>query len=171
MMAVKRHYSRVKVEMAEMSPLSLANMQQPLVVIPMARWDRITEKAMRFGLLMSQEIKVVHVHSEDDGDTGLDDVWQDKIVEPIQREGMVVPELVMIQSELPAHHQSIDGYIIELEKANPGRKVAVLLPELVVRHWWEECAAQPAGATAEAVAAAEGQPTDRGGEYSVVSVR
>ena len=28
-------------------------------------------------------------------------------------------------------------YILKLEDENPGRKVAVLLPELVVRHWWE----------------------------------
>ena len=28
-------------------------------------------------------------------------------------------------------------YILQLEEENPGRKVAVLLPELVVRHWWE----------------------------------
>jgi amino acid transporter len=138
MMAVKRHYSRVKVEMAEMAPLSLANMQQPIVVIPMARWDRITEKAMRFGLLMSQDIKVVHVHSEDDGDeVHLDKVWQDKIVQPLEKEGMGVPELVTIQSSYRLIINPLMSYIIELEKANPGRKVAVLLPELVVRHWWE----------------------------------
>ena len=47
------------------------NLQEPIVVIPMARWDRITEKAMRFGLLLSKEIKVVHVHSDDDNDEGL----------------------------------------------------------------------------------------------------
>ena len=28
-------------------------------------------------------------------------------------------------------------YIFELENQNPGRKIAVLLPELVVKHWWE----------------------------------
>ena len=49
-----------------MTPLNLVNLQEPIVVIPMARWDRITEKAMRFGLLMSKEIKVVHVHSADE---------------------------------------------------------------------------------------------------------
>jgi len=37
---------------------------EPLVVIPMAGWNRISEKALRFGLLLSKEIKVVHVHSE-----------------------------------------------------------------------------------------------------------
>ena len=68
MMAVKRHYTRVKREMADMTPLNLANLEQPIVVIPMARWDKITEKAMRFGLLLSKEIKVVHVHSDDEED-------------------------------------------------------------------------------------------------------
>jgi hypothetical protein len=28
-------------------------------------------------------------------------------------------------------------YILELEQQNPDRKITVLLPELVVRHWWE----------------------------------
>ena len=137
MLGVKRHYSRVKNEMSEMSPLNLANMEQPIVVIPMARWDRITEKAMRFGLLMSQDIKVVHVHSEDDQDGGLDAAWNDKIMAPIKRDGLPEPELVVIQSSYRLIINPLMSYIIELEKANPGRKVAVLLPELVVRHWWE----------------------------------
>ena len=54
MMAVKRHYSRVNRETKDMTPLNLVNLQEPIVVIPMARWDQITEKAMRFGLLMSK---------------------------------------------------------------------------------------------------------------------
>jgi hypothetical protein len=28
-------------------------------------------------------------------------------------------------------------YVMELEEEFPGRKIAVLLPELVVKHWWE----------------------------------
>src|SRR5271154_4756858 len=60
MVAVKRHYTRVKNEMADILPLNVANLERPIVVIPMARWDRIAEKAMRFGLLMSKEIKGVH---------------------------------------------------------------------------------------------------------------
>jgi amino acid transporter len=137
MMAVKRHYSRVKVEMAEMAPLNLANMEQPIVVIPMARWDRITEKAMRFGLLMSKDIKVLHVHSDDDLDEGLEGIWNDKIMEPIKRDGLAEPELITIQSSYRLILNPLMDYILELEKVNPGRKIAVLLPEMVVRHWWE----------------------------------
>ena len=137
MLAVKRHYSRVNREMKDMTPLNLVNLQEPIVVIPMARWDRITEKAMRFGLLLSKEIKVVHVHSDDDNDEGLAGVWDDKVAAPIRREGMQEPELVTINSSYRFILGPLMDYILELEEKNPGRKVAVLLPELVVRHWWE----------------------------------
>jgi hypothetical protein len=137
MMAVKRHYSRVNREMKDKSPLNLVNLEQPIVVIPMARWDRITEKAMRFGLLMSKEIKVVHVHSDDDADEGLAQIWDDMIMAPIRKEGLQQPELVTIDSSYRFVLGPLMDYILELEDKNPGRKVAVLLPELVVRHWWE----------------------------------
>ncbi|WP_158942995.1 APC family permease [Granulicella sp. S190] len=136
MWVVKRHYSRVKREMADMTPLNLVNLQEPIVVIPMARWDRITEKAMRFGLLLSKEIKVVHVHSDDE-EGSLDEIWDDFVMAPIRKEGLQEPELVTIPSTYRFIITPLMDYILELEEKNPGRKVAVLLPELVVRHWWE----------------------------------
>ena len=136
MMVVKRHYTRVKREMADMTPLNLANLEEPIVVIPMARWDRISEKAMRFGLLLSKEMKVVHVHSDDE-EGSLDEAWDKFIRAPIKREGLPEPELVTIPSTYRFIIGPLMDYILELEQKNPGRKVAVLLPELVVRHWWE----------------------------------
>jgi amino acid transporter len=136
MWVVKRHYTRVKREMADMTPLNLVNLQEPIVVIPMARWDRITEKAMRFGLLLSKEIKVVHVHSDDE-EGSLDEIWDEFVKAPIKREGLQEPELVTIPSSYRFIINPLMDYILELEEKNPGRKVAVLLPELVVRHWWE----------------------------------
>ena len=136
MWVVKRHYSRVKREMADMTPLNLVNLQEPIVVIPMARWDRITEKAMRFGLLLSKEIKVVHVHSDDE-EGSLDKIWDEFLMAPIKKEGLQEPELVIIPSNYRFVISPLMDYILDLEQKNPGRKVAVLLPELVVRHWWE----------------------------------
>jgi amino acid transporter len=137
MMIVKRHYSRVKREMADMTPLNLVNLEPPIVVIPMARWDRITEKAMRFGLVLSKDIKVVHVHSDDDEDGGLAEVWDEHVMAPIRDKGLQEPELVTIPSSYRFIINPLMDYILDLERKNPGRKVAVLLPELVVRHWWE----------------------------------
>jgi len=40
------------------------------VVLPMARWDRMTEKALRFAVLLSKDIKVLNVDC-DDGEESL----------------------------------------------------------------------------------------------------
>jgi amino acid transporter len=136
MMVVKRHYSRVNREMADMTPLNVVNLQEPIVVIPMARWNRITEKAMRFGLLLSKDIKVVHVHSDDE-EGHLDEVWEDYVMAPIRAAELTEPELKIISSTYRFIIHPLMDYILELERDNPGRKIAVLLPELVVRHWWE----------------------------------
>ena len=136
MYSVKRHYTRVHSEMVDRTPINLENLTQPIVVIPMAQWDRITEKALRFALLLSKEIKVAHVYSEDDPDT-LVSCWDEMVAEPLKKEGMQEPELVRIQSSYRFVIAPLMDYILGLERDNPDRKVAVLLPELVVRHWWE----------------------------------
>lgn len=137
MLGVKKHYSRVRREMKDMTPLNLVNLEPPIVVIPMARWDRVTEKALRFGLLLSKEIKAVHIHSGDEGDEGLEELWGDKVLDPIRKEGLDEPELVTIASNFRFVLSPLMDYILKLEDDNPGRKVAVILPEMVVRHWWE----------------------------------
>jgi amino acid transporter len=137
MMGVKRHYSRVRREMKDMTPVNLMNLEAPIVVIPMARWDRVTEKALRFGLLLSKEIKAVHIHSDDDEDEGLDELWDEKVLAPIRKEGLQEPELVTIPSSFRFVLSPLMDYILKLEDDNPGRKVAVILPEMVVAHWWE----------------------------------
>ena len=136
MYSVRKHYRRVHSEMKDMTPLNLNNLEPPLVVIPMAGWNRISEKAMRFGLLLSSEIKVVHVHSEEE-DHGIQDDWNEQILTPIRARDMPEPELVTIPSNFRFIISPLMDYILKLEADNPGRKVAVLLPELVVRHWWE----------------------------------
>ena len=136
MVVIKKHYRRVNGEVVEMAPLNLTNMQQPLVVIPMARWDRMTEKALRFGLLLSKEIKVVNVIGAD-GEETLDAVWDANVIMPIRAQGLREPELVTLHSNIRLVINPLMDYILELEQQNPDRKVTVLLPELVVRHWWE----------------------------------
>jgi hypothetical protein len=136
MYSVKKHYNRVRLETRDCDRLKVNNLEQPLVVIPMAGWNRISEKALRFGLLLSKEIKVVHVHSEDEAH-GIDRDWEDKIIAPIREAGLPDPELVTISSTFRFVVSPLMDYILRLEEENPGRKVAVLLPELVVRHWWE----------------------------------
>ena len=136
MAAVKRHYRRVKIETADPTPLRLSGLEPPIVVIPMARWDKIGEKAMRFGMLMSPVVKVVHVASSEEFDS-VETVWDKLVMAPVREHGCAEPELVTVHSTYRTILSPLMDYILKLEDENPGRKIAVLLPELVVRHWWE----------------------------------
>jgi hypothetical protein len=136
MAGVKRHYRRVKLETADPTPLRLSGLEPPIVVIPMARWDKIGEKAMRFGMLMSPVVKVVHVASSEEFDS-VETVWDELVLRPVREHGCAEPELVTVQSTYRTILSPLMDFILKLEDENPGRKIAVLLPELVVRHWWE----------------------------------
>jgi amino acid transporter len=135
MVAVKQHYTRVK-EIVRSGPLNLSNLLPPLVVLPMARWDRMTEKAMRFAVLLSAEIKVINVDC-DDGEDALCNVWDFNVLNPIREKGLPEPELIQLHSTFRLVIAPLMDYILELEQQNPERKITVLLPELVVNHWWE----------------------------------
>jgi amino acid transporter len=135
MVAVKQHYTRVK-DVVAMGPLNLSNLQEPLVVIPMARWDRMTEKALRFGVLLSKEVKVINVEGAD-GESSLAAVWEENVLKPIHDKGLPEPELITLHSTYRQIIAPLMDYILELEQQNPDRKITVLLPELVVNHWWE----------------------------------
>jgi hypothetical protein len=104
-------------------------------VIPMARWDKITEKAMRFGMVMSPVVKVVHVDSDDSDELGK--VWDEMVLKPVREFHIAEPELITVKSNFRTILSPLMDYVLKLENDNPGRKIAVLLPELVVKHWWE----------------------------------
>jgi len=135
MMMVKRHYTRVHLETTDPTPLRLTGLEAPIVVIPMARWDKITEKAMRFGMLMSPIVKVIHIDSDDADAVGA--VWEQMVLVPVRGTDHPEPELITVKSNYRTILSPLMDYVLKLEDDNPGRKIAVLLPELVVRHWWE----------------------------------
>ena len=167
MLVIKRHYTRVKREMKDMTPLSLANLQEPLVVIPMARWDRISEKALRFGLLMSKDLKIVHVHSDDEPG-GIEEEWEEKIMGPIRRENLAEPELIAIPSTYRFIVNPLMDYILELEEVEPGQKGRGASAGACGASLVGERSAQPACTAAEAVAVAQGQSAHRCRKYSLV---
>ena len=73
----------------------------------------------------------------DDGEQALCTVWDERVLGPIKSANLAEPELVTLHSSFRLVIGPLIDYIFELEKQNPGRKIAVLLPELVVKHWWE----------------------------------
>jgi hypothetical protein len=136
MIMVKRHYTRIAQEMEFNLPLSLGHLTQPMVVIPMAKWSRLTEKALRFALIISKDIQVAHVACEQQPE-GLAHLWEEMVLGPARKAGLPLPELVTLDSPYRLVVAPLIAHVLELSKEHPGRKIVVIVPELVVKHWWE----------------------------------
>jgi hypothetical protein len=133
---VKRHYVRVDREVYLDRPIQPAQLQEPIVVVPIDRWSRITEKALSFALSMSNDIRCLHVQVADDPDEICKD-WDRYVADPLKAAGKCVPKLEILQSPYRYVLQPMVDYILKAEKDSEVRKVCVLVPELVVLHWWE----------------------------------
>jgi amino acid transporter len=142
MLRVKRHYNRVEAEVDTDKPICLDDIDPPIVLIPMDRWSRISEKGLRFALMLSQDIRAIHVHTGDDQDIEdkddeLTPIWQHMVIEPLRAAKLPIPKLVILRSPYRFIVQPLVDYILKVEAENPNRQIAVMVPELVVSRWWQ----------------------------------
>ena len=137
MSGVRRHYDHIRREMADPEPANLKGISAPIVVLPMERWSRVAEKALRFAYAISREVWVLHITSEEEKESegDLKSVWADLIEKPATRAGLKPPKLVVLHSPYRLVVTPIYEYVLELERKNPDRQIAVLVPELVERRW------------------------------------
>ncbi len=136
MTMVERHYAHVERDTDNPRPLSIDNIKPPLVIIPLDRWSHLSEKALRFALGMSPEIIAVHVDTGND-EASICDVWEKNVAEPLHRAGLAVPKLTVLKSPYRFVLAPVIDFVLQQEKTNEHRQIAVLVPELVVSHWWE----------------------------------
>jgi hypothetical protein len=136
MRMVKRHYDRVARETDFDRPITPSEVTTPVVVLPIDRWSRITEQAMTFALSMSDDIRCVHVQIGEETDQFCLE-WEEKIASPLRTAGKCVPKLITVISPFRYVLQPVVDYVLSVECETENHKVCVLVPELVVRHWWE----------------------------------
>jgi len=136
MRSVRRHYDRVDRETELTTPISAALVEEPIVVMPIDRWSRISEKAMAFALSLSTDVRCLHVQSGDEEDKISTD-WQKIIVDPLTAANKHVPQLVVLKSPFRYILQPMIDYILSICTADDQQRVCVLVPEMMVHHWWE----------------------------------
>jgi amino acid transporter len=136
MIWVNYHYQQVNVELGTEAPADLKNLQAPIVVAPIASWSVVTQKALRFAYTVSREVHVVHISARDETEDTFCRHWDRLAAAPARAAGFPPPELVVIDSPYRFVLTPILNYILEVEKKNPSRQVAVLLPEMIERHWY-----------------------------------
>ena len=136
MSGVKRHYDSVAREVAVDQPMRIDNLMHPLVIVPLDRWTRISEKGLRFAMKLSDQVQAVHVDAEDCS-AEVEAGWNRNVVGPFRLEGKQPPELVLLSSPFRYVLMPLVEHILKTEHDHPDRQIAVLVPELIVKHWWQ----------------------------------
>lgn len=140
--AIRRHYDRIDGLLRKDGPIAVHGLRQPIAVIPIERWDRLAEKALRYGLLVSQDVTAIHLTRLEGPDAKehegrLRRQWQDEVEVPARDAGLSPPKLVISPSPYRSFVGRLLKHIGEIEKPQPDCPIAVIIPELVKEHWWD----------------------------------
>jgi amino acid transporter len=134
---IRRHYEWISREVDQVVELQTGKLRPPIVIIPIDTWNRVTERALRFGLEMSDDIIALHVSTEENHNKRLPELWAEKVEKPARAAKSAVPRLEIIHSPYRQIYEPILDFVRKTEKKNKDRLIAVLIPELVEPHWYE----------------------------------
>jgi hypothetical protein len=126
--------ARQRIDLREHAP--------PLAVIPVGRWDRISQKAVAYAMRLSPDVTVLHCtdlegpEAEQD-ESRIRDEWRRHVAQPAIEAGLPPPRLLVVPSPYRSVLAPLLRTVEDLRRCYPGRPIAVVLPLLVEARWWE----------------------------------
>lgn len=135
--SVRGHYAHVAKETRAATPLDVSNLQPPLVVVPLRRWDTLAQQGLRFALKLSPDVHAIHVAASGREAAALDQEWTLYVVGPAGQAGLPAPRLVFLASPYRRLLTPLLDYISRLKEEYPDRQIAVIIPELVESRWYQ----------------------------------
>jgi hypothetical protein len=136
LLRIKRHYNRIRNHAAQPLNLQGLDSRRPVVIIPVNSWNRVIENAIRFGLLISDDVIAAHVGTEAEDRNQLKRLWDEKVVCPASGAHFGPPALRIIESPYRRLYEPILDFVRETREAQPDRIIAVIIPELLEAHWY-----------------------------------
>jgi amino acid transporter len=133
---VRSHYRTIAREVATDAPLDAGGLEPPLVLLPIRGWSAITRKALRFALKISPEIYALHIADDEHMMVELEDEWERRVRAPARAAGVPPPRLIVIASPYRRLYAPLKQTVSDLQRAHPGRDIAVIVPELVGTRWY-----------------------------------
>ena len=135
MFSIRRHYDRLRAQISQAATLDVTDRAAPIVVMPMMEWTKVSRAGLQFAFKICLDVYVVHVSTGDAGKEFLGD-WHKEVEGPARQAGLRMPQLKILKSPYRFVIGPIVDYVLELEGKNPGRQIAVIIPELVEKHWY-----------------------------------
>ena len=133
---VHRHYRTVAREVITDAPLDAAGLRPPIALLPIRGWSAITRKALRIAMKISPDVYALHIAGDEQTVLDLEDTWSQRVRQPSQEAGVPAPKLIVIFSPFRQLYSPLMDVVADLQRAHPGRDLAVIVPELVATRWY-----------------------------------
>jgi len=111
-------------------------MQQPVAVLPVSTWNSASQAALQFVCSLTPDVHVLHVECPGENEETTSEDWQQKLVAAAARNDITAPKVVPVSSPFWFIASPTLKYVKEVQGQFPGRKIAVVIPKLVARHWY-----------------------------------
>jgi amino acid transporter len=133
---IHRHYGQVAAQVADDQPLVLSETHHPIVVVPVQSWNKLTSRGLRFALELSDDVRALHILTQDSTISELTAVWEDLVGGPARATGLPVPRLILQKSTYRQFFAPFIDYVEQLRDHHPDRDIVVIVPDLVVTRWY-----------------------------------
>jgi amino acid transporter len=134
---VNRHYRQVAEQILTLSPMEMPRRESPIVVVTAASWSKLTQHGLKFALRLSTDVHVVQVRTETDSIEDLSDNWELLITSPARAADIPPPKLTILTSSTRRFFGPFLDFVNALEREQPERDIVVVIPDLVLNHWYE----------------------------------
>ncbi len=134
---VNRHYRRVAARIETIAPMEMPRREIPVVVVAAGSWSKLAQHGLKFALRLSTDVHVVQVRTETDSIEDLSDNWELLIESPARAAGIAPPKLTILTSSYRRFFTPFVDFVMELERTHPNRDIVVVIPDLVMNHWYE----------------------------------
>jgi hypothetical protein len=123
-------------------PLKLNLTEPPVILAPIRGWNKPAVKVLRAAMWMSPDVIAVHLANlsgddENEEPDTLEQQWNEFVAGPAKEAGLVAPKLVVLKTPYRTFVEPILEELERIEAQFPNRSIAVMIPMLVQRHWWQ----------------------------------
>jgi amino acid transporter len=141
LMAIHRYYQKLAAKLAPVGEFTIDETSPPTVLVAYEDRTRMTDRALRFAMTLSPDVIAVHLLSlagpeQEEDIATIRTRYDNEVTAPLEAKGLTAPRLMIVPAPYREPHEPLLELVGKIDEATPGRSVAILIPELVLRHWW-----------------------------------
>ncbi|STY28728.1 aminoacid/polyamine transporter [Legionella wadsworthii] len=134
---IQHHYEKIALEIEKPIKINPRSLEIPVVIIPIHGLDLMAEKAIQFGMLLSEDITAVYIDTGNNEVGHLQQLWHEKIEQPAIKSGKKSPQLKIIKSPYRRIFLPLLNFVRKVRKERKNSLIALIIPELVEPKWYE----------------------------------